>query len=81
MAIRAVAKRNRGWVRIVDPTKQICEDDLTARDKTPDGEQMRPDGAHFVATTASWFWNEWLAGQIAAALSVPPPRTTEAVTD
>jgi len=79
--IRAVAKRNRGWVRIIDPTKQICEDDLTAREKTPDGEQMRPDGAHFVATTASWFWNEWLAGQIAAALSVPPPRTTEAVTD
>jgi hypothetical protein len=67
--VRAVALRNRGWVRLVDPTSQLCGLDGTTRERNDDGVEIRPDGAHFESDSAVWFWNTWLAGQLAGAFT------------
>ena len=67
--VRAVALRNRGWVRLVDPTTQLCEPDGTTRERNDQGTEIRPDGAHFERDSAVWFWNGWLAGQLAGAFT------------
>jgi peptidoglycan/LPS O-acetylase OafA/YrhL len=67
--VRAVAARNPGWVRIIDPTSVLCADDGTPRATTPDGLPLRQDGVHFDGPTARWFWRTWLAGQVAAAFA------------
>jgi peptidoglycan/LPS O-acetylase OafA/YrhL len=67
--VRAVALRNRGWVRLVDPTSQLCGLDGTTRERNDDGVEIRPDGAHFESDSAIWFWNTWLAGQLAGAFT------------
>jgi len=69
--VRAVAARNRGWVRIIDPTDQLCNADGTTRTRTPEGIEIRPDGAHFESDSAVWFWNTWLAGELAGAFPNP----------
>lgn len=77
--IRAVAKRNRGWVRLVDPVDLLCDARGKAKDQTTDGQPLREDGAHFTSGSAVWFWNTWLAGQMGAAFDLPagpiPPNT------
>jgi peptidoglycan/LPS O-acetylase OafA/YrhL len=67
--VRAVALRNRGWVRLVDPTAQLCGPDGKNRERNDDGVEIRPDGAHFESDSAVWFWNTWLAGQLAGAFT------------
>lgn len=66
--IRAVAERNAGWVRLIDPSAVLCDDDGTARTATPDGVPLREDGTHFDPPAAIWFWNTWLVGQLGAAI-------------
>jgi peptidoglycan/LPS O-acetylase OafA/YrhL len=75
--IRAVSERNRGWVRLIDPTAKLCDDEGQPIAETPEGLPLREDGAHFVPETAVWFWNTWLAGQLGAVLDVPPPAPEE----
>jgi peptidoglycan/LPS O-acetylase OafA/YrhL len=65
----AVAARNRTWVRVVDPTSMLCDEQGQARAETPDGVPIRADGAHFDIESAAWFWNSWLAGQLGAAFA------------
>ncbi|MCB1030501.1 MAG: acyltransferase family protein [Acidimicrobiales bacterium] len=67
--IRAVAQRNPGWVRVIDPTPLLCGPNREFLDKTPTGIGLREDGSHFSPDAAAWFWNTWLAGQLGAALS------------
>ncbi len=50
--VRAVALRNRGWVRLVDPTAQLCGLDGKTRERNDDGVEIRPDGAHFESDSA-----------------------------
>jgi peptidoglycan/LPS O-acetylase OafA/YrhL len=66
--IRDVAARNTGWVRLVDPTAQLCTPSGRSRTKTPTGLTLREDGAHFTEDAATWFWKSWLGGQVGAAL-------------
>jgi hypothetical protein len=73
--IEAVAERNRGWVRLIDPWDPLCTDDGEAILETPTGLPLREDGSHFDPPAAVWFWNTWLAGQMGAAVDVPPPPT------
>lgn len=80
--IGAVAARNPGWVRTVDPTDVLCDGPDDAKPTTPDGIPLREDGAHFERGAAVWLWNDWLAGQVAAAFqgapkTWPPPTTTK----
>jgi peptidoglycan/LPS O-acetylase OafA/YrhL len=70
--VRAVAKRNKGWVRLIDPAPKLC-DGTTALPTTPDGIPLREDGSHFDPPAARWFWNTWLTGQMGAAFDIPPP--------
>ena len=65
----AVAARNRTWVRVIDPTPTLCDEQGQARAETPDGVPIRADGAHFDTDSAAWFWNTWLAGQLGAAFA------------
>ena len=67
--VRAVALRNRGWVRLVDPTPQLCGADGKTRERNEAGVEIRPDGAHFESDSAVWFWNTWLAGELAGAFT------------
>ncbi|MEZ5137270.1 MAG: hypothetical protein R2711_00325 [Acidimicrobiales bacterium] len=67
--IEAAALRNRGWVRTIDPTDQLCDADGEAIPETPDGLDLRADGAHFDPKTAVWFWRSWLAGQLGAVMA------------
>ncbi|HEX2575781.1 MAG TPA: hypothetical protein VHK88_05485, partial [Aquihabitans sp.] len=69
--VRAVAARNLGWVRLIDPREALCTPDGGARLLPDEGRQVRIDGAHFDEGSAPWLWDTWLAGQLAAAL--PPP--------
>ena len=66
----AVAARNRTWARVVDPRLVLCDETGAAIKTTPDGVEIRADGAHFDSDSAAWFWNTWLAGQLGA--SFPP---------
>ncbi|WP_254126821.1 SGNH hydrolase domain-containing protein [Aquihabitans sp. G128] len=68
--IRRVAARNRGWVRLIDPTRTLCDADGRARTATPDGIALREDGTHLSEQAAVWFWDRWLSGQLEAAF--PP---------
>jgi peptidoglycan/LPS O-acetylase OafA/YrhL len=68
--IRTVAKQNRGWVRLVDPTAQLCDTDGNPFGETPEGDPLREDGSHFDPPAARWFWNTWLADQLGAAFDV-----------
>jgi peptidoglycan/LPS O-acetylase OafA/YrhL len=74
--VRAVAERNAGWVRLVDPERKLCDEDGEALTQTPDGIPLREDGSHFDPPAAVWFWNSWLVGQMGAAYDVAPPTTT-----
>ena len=65
----AVAARNRTWVRVIDPTPTLCDEQGKARAETPEGVPIRADGAHFDTDSAAWFWNTWLAGQLGAAFA------------
>ena len=67
--IEAAARRNRGWVRTIDPTDTLCDAEGEARPSTPDGLELRADGAHFDPETAVWFWNAWLAGQLGSVMA------------
>ncbi len=67
--LEAVARRNPGWVRMVDPQAQLCTSPDEARDTTETGTPIRADGAHFSSDSATWFWNTWLAGQMGAAFA------------
>ncbi|MCB0964818.1 MAG: hypothetical protein KDA98_16200 [Acidimicrobiales bacterium] len=71
--LRDVAERSQGWVRLIDATDQLCDADGGALTETPDGDPLRQDGAHFDPPAATWFWNQWLAGQVAAAYSTSGP--------
>jgi peptidoglycan/LPS O-acetylase OafA/YrhL len=68
--VRAVAARNPGWVRLIDPYEKLCDADGVSRRATPDGIPLREDSAHFDIPAAIWFWNDWLAGQVGAAFDV-----------
>jgi peptidoglycan/LPS O-acetylase OafA/YrhL len=70
--IERVAEQNRGWVRTIDPTDQLC-DDGEALTETPLGDPLREDGSHLDPPAAIWFWNSWLAGQLGAALDGVAP--------
>lgn len=72
--LRAVAARNRGWVRLIDPNPKLCDAKGHARPTTTDGQPLREDGAHFTSETGVWFWNTWLAGQMGAAFGQPPGK-------
>ncbi|WP_421118331.1 hypothetical protein ACE2AJ_13070 [Aquihabitans daechungensis] len=72
--VRAVAKRNAGWVRLIDPDSKLCDPSGKALPATPDGIPLREDGSHFDPPAARWFWNTWLTGQIGAAFDVPKPE-------
>ncbi|MFN8017015.1 MAG: acyltransferase family protein [Acidimicrobiales bacterium] len=77
--IREVAKRNRGWVRLIDPRAELCSPSGKAKPATPTGIPLREDGAHFDPPAATWFWNTWLAGQMGAVWADVPgavPTTT-----
>ncbi len=65
--LMAVAARNRTWARVIDPSHVLCDADGAAIETTPDGVEIRGDGAHFDTDSAAWFWNTWLAGQLGAA--------------
>jgi peptidoglycan/LPS O-acetylase OafA/YrhL len=67
----AVAERNRGWVRLIDPWGPLCTDEGEAVAQTPAGVPLREDGSHFDPPAAVWFWNSWLAGQLGAVFDVP----------
>ena len=71
--IEEVAERSNGWVRLIDPTDQLCDEQGQAYAETPDGLPLRQDGSHFDPAAATWFWNSWLAGQMAAAYQVDGP--------
>jgi hypothetical protein len=71
--VRAVAKRNKGWVRLIDPDSKLCDASGQALATTPDGIPLRQDGSHFDPPAARWFWNSWLTGQMGAAFDVQPP--------
>ena len=73
--IRAVAERNTGWMRLIDPSAQLCDADGESIPETPDGIPLREDGSHFDPPAAVWFWNTWLAGNLGAAFDVPAPPT------
>ncbi len=45
--VRAVAKRNAGWVRLIDPESKLCDASGKALAATPDGIPLREDGSHF----------------------------------
>ena len=68
----AVANRNRTWVRMLDPSGQVCTPDGHPAGTTGSGQALRTDGIHFVPATADWFWRHWLAGQVAAAFDRAP---------
>ncbi len=74
--IRAVAKRNAGWVRLIDPETKLCDASGKALATTPDGIPLREDGSHFNPPAARWFWNTWLTGQMGAAFDVTDPNAT-----
>jgi peptidoglycan/LPS O-acetylase OafA/YrhL len=74
--MRAVAQRNRGWVRLIDPDPVLCTPDGDSIAQTPTGLPLREDGSHFDPPAATWFWNAWLAGQLGAAFPTPPPTVT-----
>ncbi|WP_421119431.1 acyltransferase family protein [Aquihabitans daechungensis] len=78
--IRAVALRNAGWVRLVDPAPKLCDAEGGFLTATPDGIPLRQDGAHFDPESAIWLWNTWLAGQMGAAFDVAAPTTTTTTT-
>jgi peptidoglycan/LPS O-acetylase OafA/YrhL len=79
--LRAVARRNRGWVRLIDPGPVLCTPDGHSIAKTPTGLPLREDGSHFDPPAATWFWNAWLAGQLGAAFPTQPePPTTTTTT-
>ncbi len=71
--IRAVAARNPGWVRLIDPSGKLCDGRGQALGATPDGIVLREDGSHFDADAAAWLWNGWLGGQLAEAFAPAPP--------
>jgi len=64
--VRAVAGRNPGWVRLIDPATVLCGPDGTSLGVAEDGTVVREDGSHF-DTTAVWFWDHYLATAIGAA--------------
>lgn len=70
--LSAVAERNRSWVRMIDPSPILCSADGEAIAETAEGKPLRADGAHFDPTSARWFWNAWLAGQMASAFAPAP---------
>jgi hypothetical protein len=78
--VRAVAKRNAGWVRLIDPEDKLCDASGTSRPATPDGIPLREDGSHFDPPAAIWFWNNWLAGQMGAVFDIPKPPDPAAST-
>ena len=78
--VRAVAKRNKGWVRLIDPDSKLCDASGTALSTTPDGIPLRQDGSHFDPPAARWFWNSWLTGQLGAAFDVTPPSPASTTT-
>jgi len=78
--VRNVAKRNVGWVRLIDPSGKLCNPDGSAVAATPDGVPLREDGSHFDPPAAIWFWNSWLVGQMGAAFDVTPPADPNATT-
>jgi len=63
--VRAVAARNPGWARLVDPSEVLCPGGEYRR-TLDDGSPLRHDGIHFVAESAAWFWNTWFASAIAS---------------
>jgi len=65
--LEEVAARNRGWVHLIDPDGTLCSADGKALGAIPGGHPLRADGAHFDQESAAWFWNDWLAGQLAAS--------------
>ena len=71
--VRAVAQRNAGWVRLVDPEGKRCDGSGQALPATPEGIPLREDGSHFDPPAAVWFWNSWLVGQMGAAYDVVDP--------
>ena len=77
--VRAVADRNPGWVRLIDPESKLCDPSGHALAKTPTGISLREDGSHFDPPAAIWFWNTWLAGQFGAAFDIPKPTTTTTI--
>lgn len=77
--VREVAKRNVGWVRLIDPDSKLCADG-EALPANPDGVALREDGSHFTPPAAVWFWNSWLIGQMGAAFDVTPPPDPNAAT-
>ncbi|QXC61090.1 acyltransferase [Aquihabitans sp. G128] len=65
--IRAVADRNRGWVRLIDPGAVLCADGKPI--DRADGTALRYDGMHFTDVQATWFWEHWLTAQLRTALA------------
>ncbi|MCU1496056.1 MAG: hypothetical protein JWM47_9 [Acidimicrobiales bacterium] len=65
--LRAVAARNRTWVRLIDPGAVLCRDGVPV--PGPDDSTLRHDGMHFADEQALWFWTNWLAPQLHAALA------------
>lgn len=65
--IEEVAARNPGWVRMIDPTPHLCDDEGRPVQANGDGLQLRPDGVHFESDSAVWMWNSWMAGSLASA--------------
>jgi len=78
--IRNVAKRNAGWVRLIDPDTKLCDGSGKALATTPDGIPLREDGSHFDPPAARWFWNTWLTGQMGAAFDIAPPASESTTT-
>ncbi len=78
--VRAVARRNAGWVRLIDPDHKLCDEAGKALAATPEGIPLREDGSHFDPPAAVWFWNSWLVGQVGAAFDIaPPPAETTTI--
>ncbi|CAN5794122.1 hypothetical protein BH10ACT1_BH10ACT1_35420 [soil metagenome] len=69
--MRAVAARNRGWVRLIDPGHLLCDAEGKALTERPGGRggSLRPDGAHFDESAGIWLWDTWLGGQLGAAFA------------
>ena len=70
--LRAVAERNRTWVRMIDPDPVLCEDG-EAIETTPEGLVLRADGSHFDSSAATWLWNTWLGPNLGTAFVPPSP--------
>ena len=70
--IRKVALRNPGWVRMVDPTSQLCDSSGQPIETTAHGVEIRPDGVHFEVDSAMWLWNTWLTRALASAFDPAP---------